>query len=263
VKASRLNLVIALVLALAAGISVFLYTSTARTAVQSTEQVQEVVVAKQVIPVGTTLADANSKGLLTTDKYPVGTLPAGYITAEQVKATQAASRVSQVSIPKGMILNSSNFGLVTDDKPNLGPLQIPEGLFAVSVSAPDADHVGSFIVPGVDVAVFCTYSSLTNAGSNSSSGSGNAQEQAALRTRLLVDSAKVIGVGSATTPAAAAANSSGGKNSNGLITLAADQKNSQKIIQCSRDGLVYLSLLGTGTVAVPDEGVSSENLFKE
>ncbi len=261
-KASRLNLVIALVLALAAGISVFLYTSTARTAVQSTEQVQEVVVAKQVIPVGTTLADANAKGLLTTDKYPLGTLPAGYVTTAQVKATDATSRVSQVSIPKGMILNSSNFGLVTDDKPNLGPLQIPEGLFAVSVSAPDADHVGSFIVPGVDVAVFCTYSSLTNASSGSSS-SGNAQEQAALRTRLLVDSAKVIGVGNATTPAGAAANASGGKNSNGLITLAADQKNSQKIIQCSRDGLVYLSLLGNGTVAIPDEGVSSDNLFKE
>lgn len=258
-KASRLNLVIALVLALAAGASVFIYTSNAKTNVISAEtNVQEVLIAKQVIPVGTLLADAFAQNLIAKDTYPQASLPNGVLTPDAVNHPDTAHPlVAQVSIPKGMILGSTNFATVSLDKPNLGPLQVPAGKFAVSVSAPDADHVGSFVVPGVRVAVFCTYDNLLS--SPATAASANADH---LETRLLVASSTVIGVGSATTPAQASANAADNKNSNGLVTLAANQRDSQKIVQCVRDGQIYLSLLGQGTVAVAGAGVNNSNLFK-
>ncbi len=258
-KASRLNLVIALVLAVAAGIAVFAYTSSAKQVVQNTEQVQEVLVAKQVVPVGTTLYDARVQGMLETDKYPVGTLPAGYLTKDVANDDSAAKlRVAQVSIAKGMILSASNFGQVSDSKPNLGPLQVPAGKFAVAVTLADADHVGNFIVPGVDVAVFCTIDQATGA----SGGASGSSTTTITSTRLLVERATVIGVGNAATVAAANANIATNKNSNGLITLAADQMQTQKIIECSRAGQINLSLVGTGTVPTPDPGVPANDLFK-
>ena len=258
-KASRLNLIIAIVLALAAGISVWVYTSGVKTAVQKTEKVQEVVIAKQVIPVGTSLADAVAQGLLTTTTYPEGSLPSGYITKDVANNPDTnKTLVAQVSVPKGSILGSNYFVTVTDTKPNVGPLQVPAGLFAVSVNTPDQDHQGTFVVPGVKVAVFCTYTELSGTTTNQNS----AQSTSAVKTRLLVDEAQVIAVGAATSPAAANAAAASNKNAGALITLAADQKNTQKIIHCTRDGQVYLSLLGTGTTPTPDDGVSSENLFK-
>ena len=263
-KASRLNLIIALVLALAAGFSVFLYTSSAKTNVLSAERnVQEVLIAKQVIPVGTLLTDAYKQNLLTKDTYPEATLPSGYLTAAAVNAPDALHPlVAQVSIPKGMILSASNFAAVTLDKPNVGPLQVPAGKFAVSVTAPDSDHVGSFIVPGVNVAVFCTYTNLGGAPAGAAASGSSSKNTDSLETRLLVASSTVIGVGSATTPAQAATNTAGNKASSGLITLAASQLETQKIVHCMRDGQVYLSLLGTGTVATPDTGVTTSNLFE-
>jgi pilus assembly protein CpaB len=261
VKASRLNLIIALVLAVAAGFSVWVYTAGAKTAVQKTEEVQQVLVAKKVIPVGTTLTEANTQGLIGIDTYPVASLPAGYLKADDVRdAAVADKQVAQASVPAGTILGSNYFITVTDSKPNVGPLQVPAGMFAVSVATPDSDHVGTFIVPGVEVAVFCTYTDLQSG--SSSTNTSSAQTADALKTRLLVDQATVIAVGAATTVGQANAAATAGKNANGLITLAANQGNAQKIIHCTRDGQVYLSLLGNGTAPTPDNGVSSENLFK-
>lgn len=258
-KASKLNLVIALVLALAAGASVFFYTSNAKTSVISAEtNVQEVLIAKQVIPVGMLLSDAFAQNLIAKDTYPEASLPAGFLTPAAVNSPDPAHPlVAQVSIAKGMILGSTNFATVSVDKPNLGPLQVPAGKFAVSVSAPDADHVGSFVVPGVSVAVFCTYDNLLSAPATAGSANGDH-----LETRLLVASSTVIGVGTATTPAQASANVADNKNSNGLVTLVANQRDSQKIVQCVRDGQIYLSLLGHGAVAVPGVGINNSNLFK-
>jgi len=257
VKASRLNLIIAIVLAIAAGISVWVYTAGAKTAVQNTEKVTEVLIAKKVIPVGTTLQQANAQGLVGKDTYPAGTVPSTAlgITAVQVD-NKPENLVAQVSVPAGSILGSNYFVTVTEEsKRSIGPLQVPAGQFAVSVTTPDSDHVGTFIVPGVQVAVFCTVTELLG-------NTSNPQVSSALRTRLLVDKATVIGVGNATTPAQATANATANKNAGGLVTLAADQANAQKIIHCTRDGQVYLSLLGTGTTPTPDTGVSTENLFK-
>jgi len=259
VKASRLNLIIALVLAVAAGFSVWVYTAGAKTAVQSTEKVQQVLVAKKVIPVGTTLLEANTQGLIGTNTYPVASLPAGYLSVDAARDDTAAKLlVAQASVPAGTILGSNYFIAVTDSKPNVGPLQVPAGMFAVSVTTPDSDHVGTFIVPGVEVSVFCTVTELVGNTTNTS----NPQSASALRTRLLVDQATVIAVGNATSIAQSNANATANKNSGGLITLAASQLNAQKIIHCTRDGQVYLALLGTGTAPTPDAGVSSENLFK-
>lgn len=257
-KSSRLNLIVALVLAVAAGVSVFVYTNSAKSVVQSTQQVQEVLVAKQVIPIGTNLADAVAQGLVSTDKYPTGTLPAGYLTKDVANGENAKLSVAQVSIAKGMILTMSNFATTTEAKPNLGPLQIPSGMFAVAVGTADADHVGSFIVPGLSVAVFCT----VDQGVGSSAKGAGASTIETTRTRLLVEKAIVIGVGNASTVAAANANTATNKNSNGLTTLATNQPDTQKIIECSRVGQISLTLLGGDTVAKPDEGVSGTELFR-
>ncbi|MEY4366735.1 MAG: hypothetical protein RLZ28_150 [Actinomycetota bacterium] len=257
-KSSRLNLFIALVLAIAAGVAVFVYTNSAKSVVQSTQQVQEVLVAKQVIPIGTNLADAVSQGLVSTDKYPTGTLPAGFLTKEVANGENAKLSVAQISIAKGMILSSSNFTTTSEAKPNLGPLQVPSGLFAVAVSTADADHVGGFIVPGLSVAVFCT----VDQGAGGKADGTPSSTIETTRTRLLVDKATVIGVGNASSVAAANANATANKNSNGLITLAANQSNTQKIIECTRVGQISLALLGSDTVATPDEGVSGSELFE-
>jgi Flp pilus assembly protein CpaB len=260
-KASRLNLVIALVLAVAAGIAVFAYTSSAKQVVQNTEQVQEVLVAKQVVPIGTTLYEARVQGLLEADKYPLGTLPNGYLTKDVANNDATAKmRVAQVSIAKGMILTGANFGQTSESKPNLGPLQVPAGLFAVSVTLADADHVGTFLVPGVDVSVFCTIEK--SPGSSNSKAAANASTTPITVTRLLVNRATVIGVGNAASVAAANANITDGKNSNGLITLAADQTQTQKIIECTRAGQVNLSLVGIGTTPTPDAGAVANDLFQ-
>jgi len=258
VKSSRLNLIVALVLAVAAGVAVFVYTNSAKSVVQSTQQVQEVLVAKQVIPIGTNLADAVAQGLVGTDKYPTGTLPAGFLTKDVANGENAKLSVAQVSIAKGMILSSTNFTTTTEAKPNLGPLQVPSGLFAVSVSTPEADHVGGFIVPGLSVSVFCT----VDQGAGGAAKGTPTSTIETTRTRLLVDKTTVIGVGNAATVAAANANATTNKNSAGLITLAANQTDTQKIIECTRVGQISLALLGNDTVAKPEAGVSGAELFK-
>ena len=58
------NIVISLVLALAAAAALFVYTSHVRTSAETNSSTVSVIVASHEIPAGTTVDDANSKGWL-------------------------------------------------------------------------------------------------------------------------------------------------------------------------------------------------------
>jgi len=90
--------------------------------VQSTEQVEKVLVAKKVIPVGTTLADAYAQGLVGSNTYPKASLPSGYTKVEVANdPEQAKLLVTQVSVPAGAILGSNYLVAVSAQKPKRWP----------------------------------------------------------------------------------------------------------------------------------------------
>jgi len=224
---------------------VLLYASGADARAVADQRPQTVYVAQQLVPSGTTAADAVAKGLMVPTKIAAKGVPAGALTTVDA----ATGRLVALSdIAAGSFVVASRFGTTpTGSK----AIQVPDGQVAVAVLLPDPARVGTFVTPGSRIVIYDTYNKdLPPAG---------------LKTQVLLDDVLVIAVGQTSlTPTASPTASPNGQSqasAGALLTVALAPDSAAKLVQAIQTGILYAGLNGAGTKANLGQVITGANLF--
>lgn len=241
----RTILLIAAVVVAAVGTGlIFAYVNGVNDRALADQSPQKVLVAKVMIPSGTTAADAAKAGgfeLKTVAKDSVATGALSDIEP-------VADEVTLTAIFPGQQIVAAAFGA----QGSSSALPIPANDLAMSVQLDDPARVAGFVEPGSSVAVFATLNSQ---------GSGNSQQ-----TRLLLPRVTVVAVGPTTTTAQTSTNVRTGQSnteqiSRAILTLALTQQDAQRVIYAQQQGRLYFGLLTSNSKVAPGPGTDAHNLF--
>jgi pilus assembly protein CpaB len=231
-KISRISYIVAIVLALIAGVAVYAYQVSAdQRALQGKAAVQ-VYVSQQDIPVGVKLSDIYLQGLAKKENFPADSIPVGAITDI---TTANGDLVVSHPITKGQLLLDSQVGT---QAAAASQIVVPDGQVAVSVNVDDSQRVANFLVPGAQVVVYYTAADRTS-------------------VRVLLPRADIIAVGNTST-----SNATGtGTVASPLVTLALPPADAARVVLATHNGTVYFGLLSKTTTVAPGSGVALPNLF--
>ncbi len=251
------TIVLAALLAVLGAAAVLAYVRQANNRAVAGLKTESVYTASGSISAGTTLAEAQAQHLLTTQPYPVGSLP-----AEALRSVAGRDRTLVLLGPvaKGQILTQSMLG-TTADVVASGGIVIPAGMEAVTIQVCLSEDVAGYPAVGDYISLFDTYLTSPPKGSKASSGilqrtcdvghPGFAPGQA--NTRIVLTKAKVIAVGQA--PASqgsssgiastVASGAAGQSNGPVLVTLGLDQADTERVINLAEVGLPYMALLSS------------------
>jgi pilus assembly protein CpaB len=249
-KRRALTIALAVLLAVLGTGGVLAYVNHANARALAGQQAVTVLIARQVIPSGTSAAAAQAQGLLGTERLPSASVPADALTA----ITPAiSSLVTDADVQPGQLLLRPM--LVTSVQ-NTSGMAIPHGMLAVAVQFCVPEAVAGHLQPGSQVAVF-----ETTVSGNSSSSNSSLTAQAACSgphafsgshasTSLVLPKVTVLAVGQgtggqsgSTSSSTLTSSSGGGQNNVGLITVAVSQADASQLIQLTENGLPYLALL--------------------
>lgn len=257
-------IVVAVTLALLGALSVTAYAKTADARALAGQEAQVVWTTTDVVPAGTTAAEALGAGLIEETLLASRAVPAGALTAVDPESTDVA--VSDIA--PGEVLLAARFG---DEPTGTEALVVPEGLVAVTVQLSDPGRVSVFLRPGSNVVVYNTFTAR-NADSGDYTpvglGLGAGEEGAVNATRVLLPEAKVLAVGAVTFAGAAPAPGTEGdvvqepqaQVPQALVTLAVSPDDAQRLVHAAQTGTLYAALRGEGAT-VPDSVVDDRRLF--
>lgn len=223
IKVARLLFGFAGVFALASLYILFLYVSKSDERALDQFDTAKVLVAVESIAKGTSLSEANENGLIEIQTYPAKSLPTNSL--EQV-LPQNSQLVALSEIAPGEVLVGPMFGERV--KPTIS-LDIPVGKVAITVELNYASKVGSFLRPGVNVAV---YSIETSSNAKTST------------TNILFRSIQVLAVGEEVAATTATAQT----DIANFITLAVPYDQASKLIQATEGSVLYLALLNDSSL---------------
>ena len=244
-KSRRAMNIVAIVFALIAGVVVFAYTSAAdRRALQGQEP-RDVVVSTGVVPLGTTLGQALTDGLVELTRVPAKSLPVGAVTS-----VTAANRdlYALAAVPAGQVLLEANFG---PELPQVGGLRVQAGELALTVELNDPARVADFLNPGSEIAIFAT-SEVLNLGTGATIST----------TRIIVSPATVLAIGSTTNTSEEPADQTPeAAERKALVTVSVTQAEAERIVHAVQTGKLYLGLLGEGTVVVSPPVITNQSLY--
>jgi pilus assembly protein CpaB len=258
---------LALLLAVGGSGAVLVYVSKADARALAKEQPVSVVTATHDIAVGTSVKDAVDKGWFTTTQIARKTVPSGAVT--DVSSLQGD--VALAKVYSGQVVVPTLFGVKA---PSTTGIALTPGTIAVTIQANDPMHVGSFLAPGVEVAVFDTFNSYTgDTPPWTPSGDGIADDFKYDRsTRLLLARVKVLAIGATTSSVttgqsdgaastASAATTTTTADPAALLTLEVDQAQAEKLIQGQQTGHLYFALLDSKSKVAPSGGIDNRTLF--
>src|SRR5450432_3969104 len=211
---------------------VLLYVHNVNQRLSAREAPRQILVAKKIIPAGTTGAAASANGDLESRKI------ANAAIAQNALATisPVANLVALAPIYPGEQILSTKFGKEGDS----GTLTVPAaGTIAISISLPGPARVNGFIVPGSSVAVY-----LTSTGS----------------TRLILDQVKVIAVGSRTLVPSSGQTTAADQQSD-VVTFGVTSAQAQKLIFAQSTGSLYLALLTANSTTPSEPPTTAANIL--
>jgi pilus assembly protein CpaB len=224
----------AIVLALVAGIGVYMYASGADKRAQENASFVDALVANSDIAKGTTGAEAVQAGLVSSEKVAKGSVPASIVT----KVDDLVDRVAAGPINAKQFITESSW--VSAENGVGGPFSqsiAAEDLVAVTITV-DADHgVANQIAPGDRV----------NIATTTVDGEGNAL------TEYIMNNVKVLAVGASTAQQAPisaepAADGSTPPQTSGVLTFEVSQADALRVIAAnSGASKLYLVLLPPAT----------------
>jgi len=229
--------------------AVLLYASGADARAVAEQRPQTVFVAQELVPLGTSAADAVAKGLMVSTQIAAKGVPAGALT----KVDDATGKlVALTDIAPGEFVVASRFGVTP-----LGQkaIQVPPGQVAISVSLSDPARVGAFVTPGSRIVIYDTFTPVAGA----TAGAAAATKQ----TRVLLDDVLVIAVGSTSlTPVANATSGAPAQAATGaLVTVALPPRTAAKLVHGIQTGTLYAALRGSDTKTDLGQVVSDSTLF--
>jgi pilus assembly protein CpaB len=208
-RLSKYAYIAAGLLAVLAGIAVYLYQSTADDRAAAGKSAVAVLVASTNIESGLTLDDAQARHLIAVEHFPRAALPSGVVLAKP-SLDGLGSAVFHQSVAAGQLILSSNFEVPANE----GSLLVPDGKVAITINLDDAARVAGYAAAGNRVGIYF--------GKNQSS-----------ETRVLVPEVLILAVGN---PSASLAPS--------LITVAVTPADAARILVAERTGSLTLALLG-------------------
>jgi pilus assembly protein CpaB len=229
--------------------AVMIYASSADSRALAAQRPETVFVAQGLVPAGTTAADAVAKGLMVPTKIAAKGVPLGALTTV---GPATGKLVALTDIAAGDFVLASRFGTTPT---GAQAIQVPTGQVAVSVSLSEPGQVGTFVTPGSHIVIYDTYQPPAGP-----AGTASASKQ----TRVLLDDALVIAVGttSLTPPATASASASGQPQTSGsLVTVALPPDQAAKLVHGIQTGTLYAGLRGIDTKTNPTQIVSDSTLF--
>ena len=243
-KKPIIPILVAVVLAIGAGVAVFLFASSSDSRAVADQQPVSIVVTTGEVTTGMTFGEAVDQGLLEQTEVPEKLAPASSV---QSTAEVTASDVALADLPAGQVVLAGAFAA---ELPAAAPITVPEGLLAVSVFLEDPAKVGSFLRPGSKIAIFDTVKlpATTQGG------------QEVRQTRTLLDGVQVLAIGPTTEQQAKTATQDAWAAT--LVTVAVDQAQAEKLVHGIQDGALYMALLGENTALEPSAGVNNVNLFE-
>lgn len=254
-KARVLALAVAALLALCGVGAVVLYAQGATQRAMAGSQPASVYVTDKLVPAGTSLADALSKGLLQQTSVPRSSMPAGALT--EVDAGNR-SLVAVNDIQPGEFVLSARF---TTTAVGEQAISVPKGQVAVAAQLSDPAKVGSFVRPGSRIVVFDTYVD-PGTGSSPAAQSGTTNQA----TKVLLPDALVIAVGSTSLSPApdGAADAAPATNDNTvLVTLALSPDDAARLVHAIQTGKLYAGLRGSDVDIPSSTAVSDTSLFSK
>jgi len=253
VKRRTLTIVLAVVLAVAGTVAILAYVHQANNRAVAGLKAERVLAAKAYIASGTSLRDAQTEGLLKTERLPIASVPANAVVA--ITASNERRVVDSAVQPGQLLLEP----MLETAAQVTGGIAIPPGMLAVTVQVCLPGAVAGYISAGSDVAVFDTY---PVGGAKASSLdvqetcnlSHQAQTAGAVATRIVLPRVQVLsmsegnGAGSTSGSSTFAAGSTSSADSDGsaaavMVTFAVSQADAERLISLDQVGLPYLALL--------------------
>jgi pilus assembly protein CpaB len=229
--------------------AVLLYAKGADARAVADQQPQTVFIAQELVPSGTTAADAVAKGLMVPTQLAAKGVPVGAMT--KVDAANG-KLVALTDIAQGDFVIASRFGTTPTGQK---AIQVPDGQVAISVSLSDPGRVGTFVTPGSRIVIYDTYIPVTVA----KGAAAGAKE-----TQVLLDDVLVIAVGSTSlTPVANANGETQNAAASALVTVALPPVTAAKLVHGIQTGTLYAGLRGTDSKANLGQIVSDSNLFNK
>jgi pilus assembly protein CpaB len=234
----KVLLLVAAVIAALGTLVVFLYVRGADNRADQRYQAVTVLKAVKEIDPGETAQAAQQAG-----KFATASISRQDVLPDAINGVAPINgKVATTTIYPGEQIVTGKFGAASTA--GASALTIPKSKLAISVNLGDPDRVAGFVNPGDNVAIFC---SLPNS------------------VRLLLPSVEVIAAGTTTvtpkTTTAADGSQSTEELPRTLLTLAASQRDAEKIIYCSKNDDVTFGLINDQSQVAPSNGTTSKNLF--
>jgi len=238
-------LLIALVLAIGAAVAIYAFARSSDERAIADQQPVPVLVSAALVPAGTTLQAALDDGLVEQSFVPIALRPTSAIS--EVSAT-TSGLIATSDLPAGQVILDGAFAA---DIPDVPPIDIPDGLMAVSVLLEAPAKVGPFLRPGALIAIFDT----------ASLGSPDSGGNDVLATRAILDKVTVLAIGPVTEKDEN--NAGDGAWDQTLVTVAVDDVQAAKLIHGAQTGALYLALLGDGTEPAGSTQITNAQLLTQ
>jgi pilus assembly protein CpaB len=252
------SLVLAVGLAALASVALVTYVHGLERKAYAGVQTVDVYVAKAAIPVGTTVEQAASKGMIDKTPVPQKVVAEGAVTS----LDQIAGEVAAVTIMPGEQLLQSRWTAAD----HLGSaLPIPQDRQAITVSVDTPNGVGGFIQPGDHVSLIAQFElSVPHNGVWA-----NVTDPTIVR--FLLQDVPVLAVGqkiagaqtdqSGSRAAAKDKSTNGNTSDSIMLTLAVKPADAEKVAYAAFGGKMWFTLLPPGQAPVNTGGRNPLNIF--
>jgi pilus assembly protein CpaB len=244
--------VMAVMAALAVGLigvgAVLLYARGADARAVAGQRPQSVFIAQDLVPAGTSAADAVATGLMAPVQIAAKGIPAGAMA----KVDAATGKlVARTDIAQGDFVLASRFGTTPSGQ---RAIQVPAGQVAISVDLSVPGRVGTFVTPGSHIVIYDTYTPVAAKGA-----------AAGLEvTRVLLADVLVIAMGTTSlSPVPEGEGKPPASSSEALVTVAVPPGTAPKLVHAIATGKLYAALRGSDTKADVGDVISNANLFSK
>jgi pilus assembly protein CpaB len=252
-------IVVALLLALAATVAIFLYVRGVEERAFEDAELVEVLVAQGPIEAGTTGGGASEAGLFARDSAPRANVPPGAVTS----VDQIEDLVAVDPVLTGEIILRERWGTTAEVSV---ALDIPEGFEAVAVEVGVPPGVAGYVAPGAQVSLLATIESgveeQPDPVETEEEDTAPAAEEplpVEVRTQYLLQGIQVLAVGQRQVQM----EEQEGTVSSVLMTLAVQPEDAERLVFALENGSLYFTLLPADAEPVETPGRTFGDLFDD